>query len=274
MADSQIPTPTHTDAPNSIIATPYDSDSESETQWTDATSSASFPLPGTYPDGPGIPQEGEQSAEPQLFWGHPLSEITRDAVPWPGGTYIVIHVQSGRALGLLGGRARLVGPPSCQKYKHSSPHWTLLSTSNFLGLRNTASATHLGRDFPGRIVASATHHRWWEYFCARRHPSGAGYVLYVVNFIAECLEVVSCSPSFSSSSSCAGSGIGSVCCCGSDGSSGSGSRCGGGGDDDDGEGELFLTPPPPPPPEDTEHGERPAESGNGQEAVWEFVRVN
>ncbi|KAK5660293.1 hypothetical protein OQA88_12833 [Cercophora sp. LCS_1] len=130
------------------------------------------------------------SPSPSVFWSHPHPLLTRDATPWPGQTYILLHLPTHRALCLSNGKPILVPPSPPTLPSHTGNwHWAVTETVGYLGLRNCASGTYLGRNFGGGIEAMAGHHRWWEYFCARRHPEG-GYVLLNANCVAQEMEKV------------------------------------------------------------------------------------
>ncbi|KAK3324245.1 hypothetical protein B0T19DRAFT_428141 [Cercophora scortea] len=113
-------------------------------------------------------------------WADPT--ITYDAVPVPGDTFILVHQPDGRALTLLNGKLRLASLTAAAR-SGGSFHWACVEKKGWLGFRNAASGAYLGHDGrmgrDGRkgIRATAWRHEGWEYFCARRHAGGGGYVL-------------------------------------------------------------------------------------------------
>ena len=100
------------------------------------------------------------------------SLVLRDAVPWPGSTYIIVDRALGRAVTLVDGALGLTDVESTA----GNGRWLCVETSGWLGFRNVASGRYLGHDGQKRMLARATQHKGWEYFCARRHPDG-GYLL-------------------------------------------------------------------------------------------------
>ncbi|KAK1834187.1 hypothetical protein QBC39DRAFT_380091 [Podospora conica] len=152
------------------------------------TTAASTPTP-TSPLTPHPPD----ADDPLLSW----TPLTHHAPPTPGKTYRLLHVASRRALSLLHGTPTLV-PAAGQIL--GCPNWTLTTSRGYLGLRSCASATFLGRDLPGNVVAVARGHGSWEAFVVVPAASvslldyddaGEGYyVLMCINFVAGCLERV------------------------------------------------------------------------------------
>ncbi|KAK0751077.1 hypothetical protein B0T18DRAFT_425777 [Schizothecium vesticola] len=212
-----LPTPPRNPYPSNDNAD-MDSDSESTTS-TSTTStfltstSTSTPSPARTPTPTTTPHPLSSTTPPPpppLFWNHPLPTLTRHAIPTPGNIYLLLHVASQRALSLLHGAPTLVSPPLSHPSPGQSPqaqaqaqtlgchHWTLTTSRGYLGLRSCASATFLGRDLPGRVVAEARGHGSWEAFvavpaasagCVDYDGGGDGYyVLMCINFVAGCLE--------------------------------------------------------------------------------------
>ncbi|KAK3688133.1 hypothetical protein B0T22DRAFT_479406 [Podospora appendiculata] len=106
-----------------------------------------------------------------------------DAVPVPGDTFILVHQPDGRALTLLHGRLRLESLTAAAR-TGGSFHWACVEKKGWLGFRNAASGAYLGHDGRKNIRASAWRHDGWEYFCARRHVGGGGYVLLTTHWDA------------------------------------------------------------------------------------------
>ncbi|KAK0715860.1 hypothetical protein B0H67DRAFT_554297 [Lasiosphaeris hirsuta] len=146
----------------------------SPSHFTDAESS---PHPSSSPSPAPDPEEEEP-----LFWGYPSSVLTRDAAPWPGSAFLILHVASGRALALVHGRPWLVAAAEATSASATLPgdtswHWGCVEGSGgWLGFRNLASGGYIGHNIKMEMVATAGSHAGWEGFCARRHPDG-GYLL-------------------------------------------------------------------------------------------------
>ena len=102
--------------------------------------------------------------------------MTRDAVPWPGGMFVILHCETGRALALVQGELRLIGASDSLAERTGCWHWECTEERNFLGLRNRASGAFIGRINDKQVKAVMSYHREWEFLCARRHPAG-GYLL-------------------------------------------------------------------------------------------------
>lgn len=179
MADTSgnctIPEPNDTtdaDSTTSAVSTP----TTSSAIFTDATSTPSHPSPVLAP----LP----------FPTGLSLTQLALDATPWPSSTatYIILHQATQRPLTLHKGKP-VLAPFSPTTPPLGCIHWTLLEKDGWFGLRNVASGTYLGRNFPGEIIATSQHHRDWEYLCVRLHPDG-GYVLLNANIAGGLLEMV------------------------------------------------------------------------------------
>ncbi|KFZ15316.1 hypothetical protein V502_05685 [Pseudogymnoascus sp. VKM F-4520 (FW-2644)] len=96
---------------------------------------------------------------------------TSASVPWPGSTFIIRSISSGRVITLLDGQIVLAPPGG-----RGSIHWVCEETKGWLGFQNLASGRFLGHNMKGRLCCSVERHLGWENFCARGRPEG-GYVL-------------------------------------------------------------------------------------------------
>ncbi|KAK3352972.1 hypothetical protein B0T25DRAFT_197666 [Lasiosphaeria hispida] len=164
---------------------PWDQDSapsttpSSPSHFTDAESE---PRPSSSSSSSEYPASHPAAASAPLFWGYPPSILTRDAAPWPGATFLILHQPSGRALALVRGQPRLVAAsevadPSATLPGDCSWHWGCVESSGgWLGFRNLATGVYIGHNIKMEMVATAGSHAGWEGFCARRHPDG-GYLL-------------------------------------------------------------------------------------------------
>ncbi|OWP00735.1 hypothetical protein B2J93_8426 [Marssonina coronariae] len=125
------------------------------------------------------------------------------SVPWPGSTFIIRSVSSGRVVTLVEGRIELAPPGgrgsihwACvQKMGHlkilipntfapnpEHPHPVkigyemVLTLMEWLGFRNPVSGRYLGYCGNGKLRCEAGKQKGWEDFCVRLTPEG-GYVL-------------------------------------------------------------------------------------------------
>ncbi|KAL9046133.1 MAG: hypothetical protein Q9214_000953 [Letrouitia sp. 1 TL-2023] len=97
-------------------------------------------------------------------------------VPWPGSTFIIRSVSSGKLLTLLDGQLVLAQPGS-----QGSIHWACIETKGWLGFRNVVSGRLLGHDAKGNLTCSASRQQGWENFCVRMRPEG-GCVLLMTHY--------------------------------------------------------------------------------------------
>lgn len=98
-------------------------------------------------------------------------------MPQAGKIFIIRDHKTGRVLTLLDGDVSLQSPGT----PGSAYHWMCEEINGWLGFKNMASGTYLGRNFYDNIYARATQHRYWENFCVRMHPNG-GYVLVMTHY--------------------------------------------------------------------------------------------
>jgi hypothetical protein len=133
------------DEPEPLMAADRDEHSDTETILTETTTTAAT-----------------------SFWDH---TAVRDAVPWPGETFIMVERATGRVLSHTKGELRLEDNTS----RRGCWHWLCVETDGWFGFCNTASGRHLGVD-GNTLLAEAKHHLGCEFFCTKRHPNG-GYLL-------------------------------------------------------------------------------------------------
>ncbi|KAK6585506.1 hypothetical protein PZA11_002233 [Diplocarpon coronariae] len=93
------------------------------------------------------------------------------SVPWPGSTFIIRSVSSGRVVTLVEGRIELAPPGG-----RGSIHWACVQKMGWLGFRNPVSGRYLGYCGNGKLRCEAGKQKGWEDFCVRLTPEG-GYVL-------------------------------------------------------------------------------------------------
>ncbi|KFY29347.1 hypothetical protein V493_02396 [Pseudogymnoascus sp. VKM F-4281 (FW-2241)] len=67
------------------------------------------------------------------------SETSFSSIPWPGSTFIIRSVSSGRVITLLNGDVELSAPGG-----RGSIHWACVETNGWLGFQNLASGEFLG----------------------------------------------------------------------------------------------------------------------------------
>src|SRR5690554_4415016 len=106
--------------------------------------------------------------------GHYSVEQGMESVPWPGRTYMIRNRASDRILAREDGILVL---KEATDLGTCGWRWACIEhREGWLGFRETSSGVYLGRDNYGNFQASATEHKGWEQFDARRHPDG-GYQL-------------------------------------------------------------------------------------------------
>lgn len=115
------------------------------------------------------------------------SKPSSASIPWPGSTFIIRSISSGRVITLLDGQI-VLSPPGGR----GSIHWVCVETKGWLGFQNLASGRFLGHDKKGRLSCSGERHQGWENFCARGRPEG-GYVLLMTHWerlwqVGMCIE--------------------------------------------------------------------------------------
>lgn len=101
-------------------------------------------------------------------------------VPWPGSTFIIRSVSSGKVIMLLDGQIVLTQPGG-----RGSSHWACVETRGWLGFRNDVSGKFLGHDKTGNLCCDVEQHQKWEYFCVRVRPEG-GCVLLMTHWSSLC----------------------------------------------------------------------------------------
>ncbi|KAK4238615.1 hypothetical protein C8A03DRAFT_14954 [Achaetomium macrosporum] len=113
----------------------------------------------------------------------------RDAVPWPGDTFVIIEKASGRAITQINGELQLEVNAS----RRGNFYWVCFERGGWLGFYNTASGNYMGHNGgTGKLQAEVRQIRGYEYlccFCVRRHPAG-GYLLLSMHTGAWNLEPV------------------------------------------------------------------------------------
>jgi hypothetical protein len=123
------------------------------------------------------PEEDDYDSKAAIgssFWG---DNSVRDAVPWPGSTYIIVDRAGGRAITMIDGRLSLE-TDACAT---GSATWVCIENKGWFGFRNTASGKYMGHDGRKNIYAVKNHHQAWEFFIARPCPDG-GYLLLTTHY--------------------------------------------------------------------------------------------
>ncbi|KAK9435967.1 hypothetical protein VB005_10772 [Metarhizium brunneum] len=106
-----------------------------------------------------------------------LSEIlgpsaTRDAVPRPNQTYVILDRSSDAAIAIFEGKIRLERDIG----RAGNCYWQSVEKDGWMGFREAELERYLGHDFWWKFTAESTEHGEYGYFVPRRHPDG-GYEL-------------------------------------------------------------------------------------------------
>lgn len=91
-----------------------------------------------------------------------------EVVPWDGGTYVILHRESGRAIAVNDdGALRLIAIGDLGMSE--ACHWKCVEKHGWFGFKH--AGRYLGHD-NNNFRADARFHPQHENFCVRRHPSG------------------------------------------------------------------------------------------------------
>lgn len=119
----------------------------------------------------------ETIADNVLADDDPLGDaITSTSVPWPGSTFIIRSVLTGRVLTLLDGKV-VLSPPG----NRGCIRWKCVESKGWLGFRSATSGRFLGHNKNGRLCCVAERQQGWENFCVRMTPERS-YVLLMTHF--------------------------------------------------------------------------------------------
>jgi len=102
--------------------------------------------------------------------------ISSTSVPWPGSTFIIRSVLTGRVLTFLDGKIVLAPPGGRGSFR-----WKCVELKGWLGFRDTISGRFLGHNKVGRLCCSADRQQGWENFCVRMTPD-ENYLLLMTHF--------------------------------------------------------------------------------------------
>ncbi|KHN99607.1 uncharacterized protein MAM_02460 [Metarhizium album ARSEF 1941] len=100
------------------------------------------------------------------------ASATRDVVPRPNETYVILDRASGAALAICEGELRLERDLT----KAGNCYWRSVEKDGWMGFRETQLGRYLGHDFWWKFRADKTEHSDYGYFVPRRLADG-GYVL-------------------------------------------------------------------------------------------------
>ncbi|KAM7197298.1 hypothetical protein V8F33_005726 [Rhypophila sp. PSN 637] len=133
--------------------------------------------------------------------------VTRDATPYPGETFIILHKPTNRAIITLSESARAqlgdvvhVFSPDHKTLNNCSMsqcQWLCVERNGWLGFRASPTGRYMGHrllkqfakeDDRDVVAASTMRHGEWEYCCVRRHPRG-GYLLMMRGYNTQLLKV-------------------------------------------------------------------------------------
>ncbi|KAH7060981.1 hypothetical protein BKA63DRAFT_528293 [Paraphoma chrysanthemicola] len=98
------------------------------------------------------------------------------SIPWPGRTFIIRSVATGKVVTLRHGKVILAALGG-----HGTIRWECHETNGWIAFREAASYMYLGYDDDGDIRCSVRHHKDWERFCVRQRPD-ENYVLLMYHF--------------------------------------------------------------------------------------------
>lgn len=135
----------HTDAPSIT-------DHESSTAYTPSATSES------------IITDSERANTPQ--------PPSNSSIPWPGSTYIIRSLSTGKAISFQQGQivlSQLGGPDAVR--------WQCVENGGWLGFKDPASAMFLGYDKNEELCCCARTQMEWENFCVRQRPEGGCVML-------------------------------------------------------------------------------------------------
>ncbi|KAM7197296.1 hypothetical protein V8F33_005724 [Rhypophila sp. PSN 637] len=186
-----------------MVSKPDQDQNQGDQQPQQGEAGEQYSISGVLPLAP-PPQYSSSSATAQaakmtsIAWKD--TGITRDATPYPGERFIILHKPSNRPIDVNGEVLNLGKKP----YDFSEPihselldyrgrilngrdfhcTWLCVERNGWLGFRDP-TGKYIGQSIksgPGphgnrhSLEATATHHKAWEYLCPRRHPRG-GYTL-------------------------------------------------------------------------------------------------
>lgn len=97
---------------------------------------------------------------------------TRDAVPQPNQTYVILERSSSAAIAIVDGKLRLEEDLS----QAGNCYWRSVEKDGWMGFYETELERFLGHDFWWNFTAEGTEQGEYGSFVPRRHPDG-GYVL-------------------------------------------------------------------------------------------------
>ncbi|KAF2127574.1 hypothetical protein P153DRAFT_387316 [Dothidotthia symphoricarpi CBS 119687] len=96
--------------------------------------------------------------------------------PWPGSTYIIRSVSTGKVVAFRKGQIVLSKGDG-----NAGICWECVDDNGWLGFRDPASYRLLGYGENHEIRCEATEHKIWEHFCVRQKPGG-GYLLMMTEY--------------------------------------------------------------------------------------------
>ncbi len=88
------------------------------------------------------------------------------SIPWPGSTYIIRSVSTGKVITFRGGKI-VLGPIDGYAIR-----WECVEKIGWLGFRDPASYKFLGYDINGELLCRQDEQGGWENFCVRLRPNG------------------------------------------------------------------------------------------------------
>lgn len=97
----------------------------------------------------------------------PSKKTRPPLLPWPGSTYIIRLISSGKVLSLLNGQVMLTARDGMGSYR-----WICEKRHGWLGFRNFASGRYLGCNDRDMLCCIAESHRDREQFCVTMRQNG------------------------------------------------------------------------------------------------------
>lgn len=98
----------------------------------------------------------------------------RNAVPWPGHTYMIIEKSSDRAITLENGVLHL---GDSKKHPKADMYWLCIEKNGYFAFQNIRSGKYMGHDGNQGIRALATNVDAWEMITTRAYPGGGHQML-------------------------------------------------------------------------------------------------
>ncbi|KAK4460672.1 hypothetical protein QBC42DRAFT_271926 [Cladorrhinum samala] len=103
----------------------------------------------------------------------------KETAPSSGQIYMITDAHFQHALTIQDGQLKLINLASANTHEKGSYFWHCVENNGWLGFRNAASATYLGQNGFGGVIASAKGHKQWEQLSVRYDSERGGYLLMI-----------------------------------------------------------------------------------------------